>query len=237
MQGQGILLIEVGNIPAVATLAYSLVTNHGSNATAAALQVKAGSTITLVNGRWSGNLKNHNAGETNAGSFIGLGNMTTVDSPGYISPGDPNYNYHLRYTSPVKNLGSGSSMPVDIDSDWRDQPDLGADEYAPFPLQGSSRDSALLLSWAINPGLVSWLDHYELVVQCEAGANPPKEIGCGQPLNLGTRNSLLLTGLTNYKIYTLSVTAKDQAGATLDLSRILRAFVTDIHVFMPLIHK
>ena len=236
MQGQGILLIEVGNTPASATLAYSLVTNHSWNATAA-LHVKSTNTITLVNGRWSENLKNHNAGEANAGNFIGLGNMSTVSSIGYIAPGDPNYNYHLRHTSPVKDLGAGSSMPVDIDNDSREKPDLGADEYAPFPLQASSRDSALLLSWMIDPGLVSWLDHYELVVQCESGANPPEEIGCGQPLNLGTRNSLLLTGLTNYKFYTLSVTAKDQAGATLDISRIIRAFATDIHVFIPLIHK
>ena len=128
-------------------------------------------------------------------------------------------------------------MSVDIDNDKRDKPDMGADEYVPLPLYVSSRDSALLLNWGINPSLMPSLHHYELTVQCQIGANPPNEIGCGQTFDLGTKTVFLLTGLSNYKNYTLSVTSKDQAGAILEIFRTVTAFHTDIYVFLPLLIK
>ncbi|MBI5583981.1 MAG: hypothetical protein HY892_09170 [Deltaproteobacteria bacterium] len=238
MQGQGVLLIAVGNVPASATMAHSLVTNHGANSSAAALHVKTNNTVTLIDGRWSGNLKDHNAGDSNAGTFIGLGTMTTVDNPGYVAPGAPLYDYHLRYASPVRDQAKSSSMTVDLDNDNRALPDMGADEYVPFPLRVSSGDGTLYLNWG-NPaaGIFSPDYYYELTVQCPTGAETPKEIRCGQSLNIGSLTSFLLTGLTNYQGYTLWVAVKEPAGAILDLSRTVTAFATDIHVYLPLVVK
>jgi hypothetical protein len=219
MQGQGILLIEVGTVPAVATIAYSVIAEHTWTGASppAALHVKRTNTVTLLAGRWSGNTKDSNANDTPSsshGTFINLGEMQTIPSSGFVSPGAPNRNYHIRADSALRDAATSSTMAIDVDGDSRVAPrDIGADEYTPFLLMAIPTPAGQLLDWTLQANRVAGIDHFLVVVSCAPGANPPAQITCGAPVNVGVQTRLLLAGLTAYVPYTSTVTARDAAGA------------------------
>ena len=228
MQGQGILLIEVRSdpvVPAVATIAYSVIAEHtwaGSpTAKPAALHVKFGNTVTLLTGRWSGNAKDSNDSDppNTHGTFYNLSEMQTIPSSGFISPGAPNRNYHIRADSALRDAATSSTMATDVDGDPRVAPrDIGADEHTPFLLMAIPTLAGQLLDWTPQANRVAGIDHFQVVVWCAPGASPPIERTCGAPIDVGLQTQLLLAGLTPYVPYTSTVTARDAAGATVATS-------------------
>lgn len=244
--GQG-LLVQPWPSPdtpqqqAVVNLNHSIIANHTFGGTgAAAIVVQQGSTLTFNWGLFAGNTKNTNAdgSPVSAGTITGLNTMQSSSSAGFLSPGHPFHNYHLRLDSPAidkRNEGLGD----DIDRQPRpygNAYDFGADEYHPFALVVVPGDSTLRLDWAAGAGvLIGGVRHYEVSVACEVGAASPNEVGCGQVLNVGSNTSLMLTGLTNFKRYTIEIKAYDETNTLIATSVAITAFPTNLFVFLPLV--
>jgi hypothetical protein len=155
-----------------------------------------------------------------------------VSSPGYISPGSPNNNYHIQQNAALKDRLSSSQTTVDVGGQARPYSssyDIGADEYTPFALIVGARDCSLYLYWPeASTYLTGGLHHYEIVVTCEGSCS-------GNPINVGLSTSYLLTNLTNFKPYTVTIYAKDSGGATIASSMTVTAAPTDLFNYIPFV--
>jgi hypothetical protein len=239
MQGQGILLIEVGSRDATADISHSIVADHtGFGGSVAALHVKPGNTVNLQRGLWSGNDKDTNAdgSPAPAGTFNGLVSMIS-GSANFISPGAPNYDYHVLGSSAARDQATGSTVIVDIDGESRNlfgEHDIGADEYAPIILSVSPVMSRTLhLRWQTNASLVTGMDHYDIVFSYESGASPPDQ--GDSPIDAGIQTAYTLTGLSNYKRYSIRVEARDASDRLIASSNTVDRFPTDILAYLPLV--
>jgi len=245
VSGQGLLvLVDVNAGPGVVNVNYSIIANHTEGASGVvAVLVQSGNTLTFNRVLFAGNTKDTNAsgGPVPPGTINGLSTMLSASSAGFISPGSPNYNYHLRLDSAVKDQATSSTTADDIDGQSRPYngvSDLGADEYWPFPLFAVSGDGTLRLDWTAGASvLAGGVNHYEIIVTCAAGANPPNQGSCGQPINAGTATTFALTGLSNFKQYTIVVNARDSSDVLIASSIIVTASPTDILLYLPLVVK
>jgi hypothetical protein len=131
VSGEGLLVLAApgGALSATANLNYSIVANHTvGGANAAAILVQAGNTINFNRGLFSGNTIDKSI----LGSQSGQASMLSAASAGFVSPGSPDFNYHLQSNSAAKDQATGSTINIDIDSQIRPNngvSDLGADEY------------------------------------------------------------------------------------------------------------
>lgn len=218
----------------------SIIANHTEGGpSAAAVVVQSNSTVTFSRGLFTGNIKDTNAdgSPVPVGTINGLTTMDSASSAGFVSAGPPYFNYHLRMDSPAVDKGI-KNLEDDIDRQPRpfgESVDFGADEYHPFTLVAVPRDQTLFLDWTTGSQILKGgVGHYEVFVICAVYANPPNEIGCEQPLNT-TSTALTLTGLTNFKPYTIEVKAYDTNGVLMATSVRISAIPTNIFVFLPLV--
>lgn len=246
--GQGLMvqpwIFVTPPLPASVNLNYSIIADHtGGDARASAIVVEPGSTLTFNHGLFAGNTRDTNYYNmpVSHGIINGLSTMLSASSAGYISLGSPNYNYRLRLNSAAIDQAFGSTISDDIDGQSRpysNGPDLGADEYWPFPLFAVSGDGTLRLDWTAGASvLAGGVNHYEIIVTCAAGANPPNKGSCGQPINAGAATGFTLTGLTNFKQYTMTVNAYNSSDVLIASSIIVTASPTDILLYLPLVIK
>lgn len=137
VSGQAILLLAggtSGTSPGTASVNNNIIANHTTGATGsrAVYLLPSGNTLTFSNGLFAGNT----LGNTGGNTIVGANTMVTNTTAGFVSPGSPNYNYHILGTSPAKDQATGSLTPLDIDGQSRpygSARDYGADEYvAPF---------------------------------------------------------------------------------------------------------
>ena len=122
--------------PGSVNLKFSVVADHvASTSGATALIVPQGTSLKLVQGAFSGDTNNTNINNVPMlpGTLTGLESMLTVGSARFVSPGPPNYNYHITSESPLRDAATGSVVAVDMDNQPRSDglPDIGADEYVP----------------------------------------------------------------------------------------------------------
>ena len=137
MDGQAVLLIEVGSKGAHARIANSIIANHTNAwpaATNAAVHVKPLNTLTFTQNLLFGNTKdtNSNGSPAPAGSFIFLG-TTFSGNPSFVAPGGPGYNYGLGSSSGAIDHALASGLAVDRSGFPRPRgaaADLGAHEYS-----------------------------------------------------------------------------------------------------------
>lgn len=228
--------LNVGNdgcpsVPSDVRINYSIISGHAGTA----LCVKQSNTARLDFTLWN-NTTNTNVG---GGTIIETNTVSQKGNPAYVSPGSPNYDYHILKSSDAKDKAIGSTLTTDIDGDNRSDgfPDVGADERVPAVSLSASavNASTLRLNWQADVGQLPGLDHYWLVYSYEAGANPPRE--GSSPINVGAVMTYQLTGLSTYKKYALTLEAYDAAGQLLDTSNTVVAFPTDIFVYLPLVMK
>ena len=138
--GQAMLVNQFAG-PGIATLQYSAVADHvAATPGATAVVVTDGNFLTLKRGAFSGNTHDTNSDgiPVPPGTITNLGSMLTLAVPaGFVSPGPPNYDYHITATSPLRDTPTGSTSPVPLDMDGQfrtdGMPDIGADEYVPVP--------------------------------------------------------------------------------------------------------
>lgn len=247
--GQG-LLVQPWPSPlspqwsAVVNLNHSLIAHHTvGGASSAAVVVQQNSTLTFNRGLFAANTKDTNANNTPvpAGTINGLTTMQTATSAKFIAPDQPYFNYHLRGDSPAVDQATGSTMADDIDRQQRPygaKSDYGADEYVPFALAVAVGDQTLRPDWTNGAQLLEGgVGHYEVTVTCQAGATPPDQMNCGEPLNVGLNTTVWLTGLTNFKQYGIEVKAYDPANTWLATSTQVTVFPSNLLIFLPLVMK
>jgi hypothetical protein len=229
MQGAGIVLVAGSN----ATISHSIVADHTEYATAFAIHAQPSNTATLDNNLFFGNNSNTGGG----GAFPGSGSSFS-GNPGFVSPGAPNYDYHLTSSSAAINKAATSNMHLDIDNQHRSEislPDVGADEFVPFTsFQSVSGDTSVSLNWQVDGALLPGLAWYEVVVTPSTGAVAPTQ---GTSFSVGLNTNITLTHLTNYKSYTIVVEARNQAGDLLAKSSSVTVMPTDIFVYLPIVIK
>ena len=124
-------------VPAVIDIENSIIANHihPNTTNTSAVSVMRNSTVNFQKGIFSNNTNNTNSNGKPfpPGTINGLSTMTQVSNPQFVSPGTPNYNYHLVYTSPAINQANSSAVTTDIDGESRPYQiisDIGADEYS-----------------------------------------------------------------------------------------------------------
>lgn len=245
--GQGLLVLAAPGVSsASATVNHSIIADHTEGGPGAvAVLVQQGNTLTFNRGIFSNNTQNTNADGSPMlpGTINGLSTMQSVQSVGFISPGSPHYNYHLRYNSAAKDQAVGSTTVDDIDGQGRpcnNVSDFGADEHCPFALSVIPGDGTLRLDWTNGASVLSGgVAYYEVLVTCASGANPPAQGNCAQPINVGGVTTFTLTGLSNSKQYTVAVKAYDSSGVLLANSATVTAIPTDtpFYLYLPLILK
>jgi hypothetical protein len=231
-------------LPATVNLTYSITADHtiGSSGAAAIMVASGGfdnsATLNLNHGLFANNTIN------TIGSCAPAGTISTIlsaASASFVSSGSPNYNFHIRLDSIAKDKAIGSVTANDIDGQTRPYniiSDYGADEYEPFPLIAFASDQSLKLDWASGVKVFEGGVNYgEIIVTCPPGAHPPDQGGCGQPINVGTATTFTLTGLSNFKSYTLIVNARDTSQNLLATSTTLTVSPTDMIIFLPLVFK
>jgi len=238
MQGQAIALLSIGTAtPTTANISYTIIAEHTNNSGAAAIHAQPNNTVNLYRGLFAGNTNdtNNEGDPTPPGTFTGLGTMLSARSAGFVASGAPDYDYHILTTSAARDQATGSSTTVDIDNESRTlfaPPDIGADECVPIVLAVSREGSGTLRpNWETNTDVVTGIGHYSLVFSYEPGANPPDQ--GGSPIDVGIQTSYTLTGLSNYKRYTMTIEARGANGALIASSNTVTAFPTDIFVYIP----
>lgn len=224
MQGSGIVVINGGEV----TISESIVANHTGQI---AIHAQNNNSVSLTN-----NLFNNNNQDTGGGgTFTGTGSIFS-GNPDFVSPGSPNYNYHIDASSAAINQANGTGTAVDIDNHSRTafgSPDVGADEYAPIILTVSPGDGSLALFWNPDIALLAGLDHYEIIVSQGGGASPPNE--GPSPINAGSNTTFALTGLTNNANYTITIQARNSSNGFIASSNTIVIFPTDNLIYMPAI--
>jgi len=228
MQGTGLIVINNGSI----NLSYSIIADHTQYASTNAIHAQPGNTVNLNTNLFFGNTNDTGGG----GVFNGAGSNLS-GNPAFLSPGAPDFDYHITSASAAIDQATGSSTAVDIDNESRTMfppADVGADEFVPLSLSASPGDGRLWLNWTAVPGLLVGLDHYQVLVTPEPGANPPAQ---GNSFSVGLNTSATLTGLTNYANYTVRIEARNSSNATIGESNPVTAFPTDQQVFLPLVIK
>lgn len=234
MQGIGAVIFSYGAAtPATVQIKYSIIANHTQYAGAAALHTQPGNSLTLVTGLFDGNTTNV------AGLANGLDTMI-VGPASFVDP--DNLDFHIRSNSAAINAATNSTAVLDIDTQARHvQRDIGADEYVPLIPEISQ---LFVIPNGANNVLVNWqtlnmngvLGYYTLTVFCPTGGSAPNGMSCNTPKNVGTVMSYQLTGLTNFKQYTVKVEAYDTGNNLLDAEQ-KTVVPTDIFVFLPFIRK
>jgi hypothetical protein len=220
--GNGLLLVGFScATPSVAQIDYTVISDHPDSSGVGALFVMAGgNTANLRRTLWAGNHEDTNAEWWDHGT-INDSDPLHASSAGFVSPGAPNYDYHILASSPARDQATGSSIPTDIDGEQRvdcGPLDIGADEYlAPALVLLNPRlgDQALHLTWEPNQTVAQAVHHYNVIVSCEQGASPPAGEACDSPINVGNQTTYSLTGLTNGKTYSITVEARDSANELL----------------------
>ncbi len=245
--GQG-LLVQPWPSPmdarftAQVTLNYSVVADHTQgHPNAAAVVVQQGSSLSFNRGAFAGNTRdtNQNAFPVAPGTIQGVETVETFANMGFIAPGAPHFNYRLRWNSPARDAAQGSQESVDIDGQSRPyavSPDLGADEFRPFPLTIQTGDGRLSLDWSeATQMLRGGVAHYRIQVQCGEGASPPLEGSCGTAIPVGPQHTFTLSDLTNAAPYTVTVSAYDATDTLIATSQSVTASpVQAFQVFLPL---
>jgi len=228
MQGNGIVIINGGQT----SISHSIIANHAAPSGVIAVHAQPGNAVTFNNNLLSGNDTDTGGG----GVFSGTAsNFSGV--PDFASPGAPDYDYHLKSNSAAINQAPGSAIAIDIDNQFRPDfspPDVGADEFAPIILTAVPGNSQLYLTWTVNTTLLSGLDHYQILVTPSSGASNPSQ---GISIIAGLQTSYTLTGLTNYKDYTIVVEARANDNTTIAPSNSVTIFPTDLQLYLPAILK
>ena len=131
-QGIGIVLVDFnGTGGANVDFDHSIIADHTDWDGGAAAHIQDDSTITFDTGLFAGNVRDTNFGgvPAAAGVIAGIGSMLSAGSAGFVSPGSPNYDYHLDVGSAAIDEAIGSNETTDIDGDTRiGTRDIGADE-------------------------------------------------------------------------------------------------------------
>jgi hypothetical protein len=236
MQGTAVVILNwASDRPGAGKFNHTIIADHTQPASAHAFHTQPNNAANLNYILWAGNTSD---------KFGPVNETNSIQAPtvNFVSPGAPNYDYHLKSTSPAINAAVGSTMPIDIDGEERTGiRDIGADEYVPkIPafshfVVAPPAPETLSASWqTIN---VEDLGHYRLYLTCTGGGAPANELPCGDFINTNTQTHYTLTGLTPNTIYTLHVEAYDSTNTLLTSSLPIQTMPVENFSYLPLLTK
>jgi hypothetical protein len=97
----------------------------------------------------------------------------------FVSPGAPNYDYHIRGSSAARDQASGSTETIDLDGKSRTlfaPADIGAYEYLPIVATVAPVGSGKLqVSWVTDVTLAASTHHY---VSAQASTSATRRSSC-----------------------------------------------------------
>jgi len=239
--GQAVVVVA-GGVPATVDIANSIISDHTGLVNTAALHVQTNTSVNLSNNLFTNNTVNDNHDRMYVGApgaFTGLStNIAVVGPVGYVAPGA--HDYHLTRGSAARDLVPTIVLNLDVDQQSRKGvADLGADEYiVPIDLRVRPLGiDTLEARWQIDAQyMASDINHYRLALSCQPGAASPSQVRCGSHIDLDLGDSsLVLTDLTEYMKYTMTMSVVDQYGNVIETSESATAFPTDHFVFVPLV--
>ncbi len=158
-----------------------------------------------------------------------------VGNPQFVSPGAPNFDYHIQSGSAAQNQAMDSTVAKDIDGQTRPfgaASDVGADEYSTeIPLTFSSIPRGVILSWRLPPNLS--VTQYRIEYVNSAGVSDALE-GPSPITQFATTTTLTLTGLTRGATYTFVVIGLNGAGEVGRSQEVTLTIATH-EAFLPLV--
>lgn len=158
-----------------------------------------------------------------------------VGHPQFVSPGEPNFDYHIQSGSAAQNQAMDSTVAKDIDGQTRPfgaASDVGADEYSTeIPLTFSSIPRGVILSWRLPPNLS--VTQYRIEYVKSAGVSDALE-GPSPITQSATTTTLTLTGLTRGATYTFVVIGLNGAGEVGRSQEVTLTIATH-EAFLPLV--
>jgi hypothetical protein len=130
LSGQAITVVNRQSNLAHADIHHTIVADHTALTDVPAVQVRPGASVDFNGGLFAGNERDTTEGMLENGTITGLETVSSAGSADFVSPGSPNFDYHILGTSPAKNQATGSTEPNDFDATYRSGArDIGADEY------------------------------------------------------------------------------------------------------------
>lgn len=179
------------------------------------------------------NLASHIMRQRDGASAVLSNNLANAQASWFVNA--PLGDLHLVSTAGavIDQAVSVAAVTGDIDGDSRPYgaaPDIGADEYRPgLTLSAHPGDGAIRLTWQVNgalPGGATWRISYI----GPPGDEPSPISGIG-----AATRSYMLTGLTNYTLYTFTVEAMQSGSVVLSASA--QGMPTDRLIYLPLIKR
>lgn len=155
--------------------------------------------------------------------------------PQFVSPGAPNFDYHIQPGSAAIDQAINSAIVRDIDGQTRPfgtASDVGADEYSTeIPLTFSSIPRGVILSWRLPPNLS--VTQYRIEYVKSAGVSDALE-GPSPITQFATTTTLTLTGLTRGATYTFVVIGLNGA-SEVGRSQEVSLTIATHEAFLPLV--
>jgi hypothetical protein len=164
------------------------------------------------------------------GSGITTQNLIT-GNPFFVSPGSPNYNYHIGAGSNAINAAIGSTTTTDLDKQPRPigaAADLGADEYQ-IEVTATASNNSISIDWDAPPGAT--VTSYQVQYTKSNGASNASQ--GASPIGTGNTN-LTMTGLTQGATYTITIVAFNGA-VEVTRSRSITLITSRLDIGLPLI--
>jgi hypothetical protein len=144
MQGEALVALNATSID----LDYSIVANHNSLAGASAIRIKTGTSLSGKMNIFSNNQNDTNEGLPSSGT-INLLDTISLSDVGFMAPGSPSFDYHLKASSQAIDQAVGSNSTADVDNETRDEsPDIGADEFNTNPIFSDDFELGTTDAWS-----------------------------------------------------------------------------------------
>ena len=157
-------------------------------------------------------------------------------NPQFVSPGAPNFDYHILSGSAAINQAVNSTTASDIDGQARPfgaASDVGADEYSTeIPLTFFRIPRGVTLFWRTPPVLP--ITQYRIEYTKSAGAGDAFE-GPSPITRPASTTTLTLNGLTRGATYTIVVVGLDGGGNEVGRSNPVTLIVWQHEAYLPLV--
>lgn len=156
-------------------------------------------------------------------------------NPQFVSPGAPNFDYHIQPGSAAIDQAVNSTIARDIDGQARpfgSASDVGADEYSTeIPLTFSRISRGVTLSWRLPPNLVITQYRVEYIKSADAS----DAVQGSSPVTLpSSATSVTLSDLTRGAAYTFVVIGLNGA-AEVGRSKEVTLTIAAHEAFLPLV--
>jgi hypothetical protein len=146
LAGQAITVVPRLGSSAHADIEHTIIADHTALTNVPAVQVRPGASVAFDGGLFAGNDRDTTDGMLETGTITGLDTVLNASTAGFVSPGSPDFDYHIVDSSAAVNQATASSEALDYDKTYRSGvADIGADEHC-----SSASDDLLLADEVVD---------------------------------------------------------------------------------------